>query len=74
MRPEIAEQGIVDTAQALCPGLQTGYMVNADAQNLGVQSRELACVGFVRRDLARSDGRPGQRKEHQYNILTAVVA
>ena len=49
-------------------------MINAYAQDLGIQSRELASVGFVRRDLARSDGRPGQWKEHQHNVLAKVVA
>ena len=49
-------------------------MINAYAQDLGIQSRELAGVGFVRRDLARSDGRPGQRKEHQHNVLAEIIA
>ena len=49
-------------------------MINAYAQDLGIQSRELAGVGFVRRDLARSDGRPGLWKEHQHDVFTEVVA
>lgn len=34
--PEIAEQGIIDAAQAFCPGFDAGNVINADAQNLGV--------------------------------------
>ena len=34
--PEIAEQGIIDAAQALSPGFDAGNMVYANAQNLGV--------------------------------------
>jgi hypothetical protein len=49
-------------------------MINAYAQDLGIQSRELAGIGFVRRDLARSDGCPGQWKEHKHNVLAEKVA
>jgi hypothetical protein len=49
-------------------------MINAYAQDLGIQSRELAGVGFIRRDLARSDGCPGFREKHQHNILAEVIA
>jgi hypothetical protein len=49
-------------------------MINTYAQDLGIQSRELAGVGFVRRDLARSDGCPSQWKEHQHNVLAEIVA
>jgi hypothetical protein len=49
-------------------------MVNADAQDLGVQSRKTGRVGLVGRDLARSDGCPGHRVEYQYDVLAAVVA
>jgi hypothetical protein len=49
-------------------------MINAYAQNLGIQSLELAIVGFVRWDLARSDGRPGHGKKHQDNVLAQVIA
>ena len=48
-------------------------MINAYAQDLGIQSLELAVIGFVRRDLARSDGRPGLWKEHQNNVLAEIV-
>jgi len=48
-------------------------MINAYAQDLGIQSRELAGVGFIRRDLARSDGCPGFREKHQHNVLAKVI-
>jgi hypothetical protein len=49
-------------------------MINAYAQNLGIQSLEFAFVGFIRRDLARSDGCPGLREEYQNNVLAQVIA
>ena len=49
-------------------------MINAYAQNLGIQSLELALIGFVRRDLARSDGRPGHGEKYQDYVLTQVIA
>jgi hypothetical protein len=49
-------------------------MINAYAQNLGIQSLELALIGFVRWDLARSDGCPGFGEEHQDDILAQVIA
>jgi hypothetical protein len=49
-------------------------MINAYAQNLSIQSLELALIGFVRWDLARSDGCPGLGEKHQYDILTTVIA
>jgi len=49
-------------------------MIDTYAQDLGIQSRELARVGFVRRDLARSDGRPGLREKHQDDVFPTVVA
>jgi hypothetical protein len=36
MRPEIAQQRVVDAAQALGPGFQAGDMIDADAQDLGI--------------------------------------
>jgi hypothetical protein len=48
-------------------------MVNAYAQNLGIQSLELALVGFVRWDLACSDGRPGLGEKYQNDILAAII-
>jgi hypothetical protein len=48
-------------------------MINAYAQDLGIQSLELARVGFVRWDLARSDGRPRHWVKHQYYVFTQVI-
>ena len=48
-------------------------MIYAYAQDLGIQSREFAGVGFIRRDLARSDGRPGKREKHQDDVFTQVI-
>jgi hypothetical protein len=36
VRPEIAEEGIVDPTQAVSPGFETGDMIDADAQDLGI--------------------------------------
>ena len=74
VRPEVAQQRVVDSAQALSPRLQAGDMVNTQAQNLGIQSREQSILGFVRRDLPGSYGRPGQRKEHQHHVFSAQAA
>ena len=49
-------------------------MIYADAQDLGVQSRKLGMFSLVRRDLTRSDRRPGKRIEHNHHILAAQVA
>jgi hypothetical protein len=49
-------------------------MINTYAQDLGIQSRELAGVGFIRRDLARSDGCPGLWEKHQYDVFSKVIA
>jgi len=49
-------------------------MINAYAQDLGIQSLELAGIGFVRWDLTRSDGRPGHGEKYQDNVLTQVIA
>jgi len=36
VRPEVGQQREVDAAQAFGPGFETGYMINADAQDLGI--------------------------------------
>lgn len=74
MRPEIAQQGKTDPSQALGPRLQAGDMVNTDAQNLGIQSRELGFLSLVRRDLAASDGGKGKREKGQDDITAAKFA
>lgn len=47
MRPEITEQGIIDAAQAFSPGDDAGDVIYADAQDLGVQSRERGVFSLV---------------------------
>ena len=48
-------------------------MINAYAQDLGIQSLELALIGFVRWDLARSDGRPSHGEKHQDDVLAQLI-
>jgi len=36
MRPEVAEEWILNTLEGFCPGFQDRNMVDADAQNLGI--------------------------------------
>lgn len=74
MRPEIAEERKTDASQAFGPGLQTGDMVNADAQNLGIQSRELGFLSLVRRDLSASNGGERQGKECDDHVSAAQFA
>jgi hypothetical protein len=49
-------------------------MIYAYAQDLGVQSLELTLIGFIRRDLARSDGCPGLGEKYQNDVFPQVVA
>jgi hypothetical protein len=72
--PEIAQQGEADVSEALRPRFENGYMIDADAQNLGVQSRELGELGLIRRDLVASDRREGLGEEGQHDVLTPQVA
>ena len=74
MGPEIAEQRVADAAHAFGPRLQCGNLVYRDAQNLSIQSLELGQISLVRRDLARSYWRPGQRKKSKDNIFSPQVA
>ena len=74
MRPEVAQKRKADPAQTLRPRFQTGDMINADTQNLGVQSRELGLLSFVRRDLTRSYGGPCQREERQHDVAATKIA
>jgi hypothetical protein len=75
VREKVAQEGIADTPQAICPRLETRDTVNADAQNLGVHPLELVEQRLVRRDLARSDRCPGQWEKGEYQVfLTQVIA
>jgi hypothetical protein len=60
----------MDAAQRFRPGFEAGDVVDADAQDLGIQSRETGCFSLVRRDLVRSYGGPGQREEGQDDIFS----
>jgi hypothetical protein len=73
MWPEVAQERVVHPSKALCPRLEAGHMVNADAQNLGIQSRELGVFSLVGRDLAASNGGPGQREEGKDHVLSPQV-
>ena len=63
----------MDAAKAVRPGLNAGYVVDADAQNLGIQFLKRRPDGPLRRNLVTSDRRPGLRVECQYNSLIAQV-
>jgi len=74
MGPEIAQQWVVDAAQAVCPGFDAWDMVDADAQDLGIQSRKLGLFGFVRRDLAGSYRSPGLREKRQNDVRSTQLS
>jgi hypothetical protein len=74
VRPEIAQQRVANATQALGPCFETRDVVDADAQDLGIKSRELGQVGLVRRDLVRSDRRPCHREEDEDDVLPAQIA
>jgi hypothetical protein len=54
--------------------LQARDMINTDAQDLGVRSRKLSQIGFVCRDLARSNRCPGKREKRQHHDFIGVLA
>jgi hypothetical protein len=49
-------------------------MVDADAQDLGIESLEAVKLGFVGRYLIGSDGRPGKREKRQHHGFTLKLA
>jgi hypothetical protein len=49
-------------------------MINADAQDLGIESCEAFKLGFVGRYLIGSDGSPGKGKKCQNNIFAFAAA
>ncbi len=73
MRVEVAQQRVGDAAQAFRPGPEAVCAVYAETQNLGLDPFEPVQRGLVRRDLARSDGGPGQREEGQDDVLLAAI-
>ena len=71
--PKVAQERIADAPQAFRPSGQTGDVIYADAQNLGIRFRELGLIGLVSRNLVRSDRGPGQRKERQNDVVAAQL-
>jgi hypothetical protein len=69
MGPKVTQERIADTSQAFRPGGQTGNVIYADAQNLGIRFRELGLIGLVSRNLARSDRGPGHGEEGQDDVV-----
>ncbi len=63
MRVEVTQERIGNATQVVGPGDEGRDAVDADTQNLGIQSRKTIQLCLVLRDLAASDRRPGQRKE-----------
>jgi hypothetical protein len=49
-------------------------MVDADAQDLGIESCEAVKLGFVGRYLVGSDRRPGKGKKRQHHIFSLKPA
>jgi hypothetical protein len=75
MWPKIAQQRVINAPQAVSPGPQAGYAVNAEAQNLGLDPIEPVESGLVGWDLACSNRRPGQGEKGQYDVAyPAIIA
>jgi len=66
MRPKIAQQGVRNPFETIGPSFQTRNMIYADAQNLDISLRKLGIVCLVRRNLMRSNRRPGQGEKRQH--------
>lgn len=71
---EIAQQRKGNAAKIFCPCSKAGHMVDADAQDLGIESCEAVKLGFVGRYLVGSDGRPGKREKCQHHIFSLKPA
>jgi len=71
---EIAQQREGDAAKIFCPCREAGHMVDADAQDLGIESCEADKLCFVGRYLVGSDGRPGKGKKRQHHIFASKPA
>jgi hypothetical protein len=67
--PEITQERIRNVAHGLRPCFQDGYVIDANAQNLGIIPRELGEILLVRGHLDRSDRSEGQWYECQDDIL-----
>ena len=68
--PEVTQERIVHPAKALRPSLEARDMIDADAQNLGIQSRELGVFSLVGRDLPASNGCPCLREEGKDDVMS----
>ena len=73
VRPEVAQQRDLARTQRLGPGGVRRCAVYAYTQNLGIYRLEAFQVGFVGRDLLRSNGRPGQRVEGKNDVLVLPI-
>ncbi len=71
---EIAQQRKGNAAKIFCPCCKAGHMVDADAQDLGIESREAVKLGFVGRYLVGSDGGPGKGEKRQYHVFALKPA
>ena len=73
MRPKVTQQWVGDPLQAVRPGFQAGFVIDAYTQDLGIQSRKRSLLRFVRRDLVTSDWCPCLRKECKDYILASEI-
>jgi hypothetical protein len=71
---EVAQQRKGNAAEIFCPCCKAGHVVDADAQDLGIESCETVKLGFVGRYLVGSDGSPGKREKRQYHVLALKPA
>jgi hypothetical protein len=74
MGPEIAQERITYPTETFGPCFETGDVIDADAQNLSIESRKLGQIGLVRRDLACSDRCPSHWEEYKNYILATQIA
>lgn len=71
---EIAQQRKRNAAEIFCPCRKAGHMVDADAQDLGIESCEAFKLGFVGRYLVGSNGGPGKGEKRQYHVFALKLA
>jgi hypothetical protein len=74
MRPEVAEEWILNTLEGFCPRFQGRHMVDADAQHLGIQPREPGGLRLVSRDLRASGRGKGQGEKGKHHVAAAIFA
>jgi hypothetical protein len=71
VRPEIAQQGIRNSAQRRRPCFIGVGRVDADTQDLGIGPVEFGKIFLIRRNLQRSHGGEGNRVERYHDVLGA---